>query len=84
MVELTKKYWKDISCMILQDSIKDKSYEITKYKGLSEALEKADIIPSNQKIFYFISDLISQSTEHENRLKATAKTIRCKFIMKKS
>lgn len=84
MVELSKKYWKDVSCMILQDSIKDKSYGITKYKGLSEALEEAEIIPSNQKIKNFMSDLISQSTEHENGLKAIAKTMRCKFIMKTS
>jgi hypothetical protein len=84
MVELTKKYWKDVSCMILQDSIKDKSYEITKYKGLSEALEKAEIISSDNEIKNFIYDLISQSTEHENRLKATAKIIRCEFITKKS
>jgi hypothetical protein len=84
MAELSKRYWRDVSCMVLQDSIKDKSYEITKYKGLSEALEKAEIIPVDHEIKNFMSALISQSIEHENRLKETAKTIQCKFIMKRS
>jgi hypothetical protein len=70
--------------MALQDSIKYKSDEITRYKGLSGALEEAEIIPSNQKIKNFMSNLISQSTEQENRLETMAKNIRCKFIMKKS
>jgi hypothetical protein len=53
MVELTKRYWKNVSCMALQDYIKYKSDEIIMYKGLSGALEKAEIIPSNQKIKKF-------------------------------
>lgn len=68
--------------MALQDSIKYKSDEITRYKDLSMALEEAEIITSNQKIKNFMSNLISQSTEQENMLETMAKNIRCKFAMK--
>lgn len=84
MVELSKEYWKNVSCMVLQDSIKYKRNEIIRYEGLSEALEKAEIIPLNRKIENIVSDLISQSTEQERKLRVTARSIGCKFIKKGS